>query len=127
MSKRLWLTVLLAASVLLVASGALSAPGIIEKCVGYLSRLPWQVVAWAIGIILLVLLSLAKTYRTWAVRRLLVRTLVRWGVPPASIARRAGLSQDGVALIAHLSSGKRGSLNQEDLAASPGSTGPAGF
>jgi hypothetical protein len=62
-------------------------------------NLPLTVVTLATVSCLLWLLSLVKLYRTWLVRRTLVRVLARFGAPNSVIANTARLSQDGVAFL----------------------------
>jgi hypothetical protein len=105
MSKRVWITVVLTAVILLLASTALSAWPTISGLVEQARDLPWTVLAMATVSFVLGLVSLIKLYRTWIVRRNLVRVLARFGAPSSVIANTARLSQDGVALLTNSSGG----------------------
>ncbi len=116
MSRRVWTTVVFTVATLLIASSSMSAWPTIVVLIEQVGRLPWTVGALAIVSCLLWLVLLSRLYRTWMVRRNLVRVLARIGVPAAVIADTARLSQDGVSLLTAPRGGSSVSSHQEVFA-----------
>jgi len=115
-SRRVWTTVVFTVATLLIASSSMSAWPTIVVLIEQVGRLPWTVGALAIVSCLLWLVLLSRLYRTWMVRRNLVRVLARIGVPAAVIADTARLSQDGVSLLTAPRGGSSVSSHQEVFA-----------
>lgn len=113
MSRRVWVIVVIAATTLMLSSHVMSALPMLVGLVQQVLELPLTVVVLATVSCVLWLVSLIKLYRTWVVRRSLVRVLARIGTPTSVIANRAGLSQDSVAFISATSSGKRDTPREE--------------
>ena len=110
MRTRVWVTVLVSALVLIFAS---SAKPLLVALIEQVGILPRPVVGLGVISLLIVFLSLAQLYRTWVVRRSLVRVLARFGTSDSVIARRVNLPQDGVTLLRAISGGKHDFSQQE--------------
>ena len=122
MRRRVWSTVIVTAALLLFASSAWSAwPEMNElmwpraaDLIAQVENLPWTVVLLAAVACVMWMVSLVKLYRTWMVRRNLVRVLARFGTPTSVIANTARLSQDGVAFLT-ASAGGNGVHQQREV------------
>ena len=115
MRNRVWVTVFVSALVLVFASSARPLIiGLFER----VAILPWPIVVMGVVSLLMLLVSLAQLYRTWVVRKSLVRVLARFGIPDSDIARRVNLPQDGVTLLRAVSCGNHDFSGQEVFAAS---------
>jgi hypothetical protein len=112
-SGRVWTTVVVTAATLVIASNAKSAWPTVVVLIEQVERPPWTVVGLATVSCLLWLAALLRIYRTWAVRRNLVRVLARFGISTAAIADAARLSQDGVSLLTARRGGSSVSSHQE--------------
>jgi hypothetical protein len=108
MRTRIWATVVVSASALILSSSAFSAVPVLSELFEQVRNLPMTVVMLASVSCIFWLMSLARLYRTWMVRRNLVRVLARFGAPPAVIANTARLSQDGVTFLTTAAGGNGG-------------------